>query len=283
MTSVKTDVELAKMLDSKLGLEHNFTTPDVAEISNIKKKLQSKGRSTKIGGFKLNSKTTKQQLLEQIRIIIEKNNKVFDPSAFKKYSKDDLARTLGELINQGFDKINGIDDEAIQDSLQEDLDEDQIIDEDFDNISEHSAEYIPYNEQEITQEPEYEPPRVVKRGRPSKSTIEQQAPIAPPTTNNISIDSAARSLFHLNKLVAKCVESFSEKVGPETVGITIDKYAENLEEEKDELLKLYRMIYLEHSEDLKKYVTPVNQVLMINFAAVANGIVKTEADNLKKS
>lgn len=111
--------------------------------------------------------------------------------------------------------------------------------------------------------------------KPSDNTPQGEKPKAPEKLN-ISLDVGAKSLFQLNKLLSQVVENVGEYYSDET-GVTVKGYTDDLDRREEELMEYYKQIYAEYGQDLAKYVSPVNMVILINTQCIASNVVKAEA------
>jgi len=259
------DLDILNRLEADLSATSKLDNANIKDIAMIEDDLLTLKPKKAVHIKKTAPKMSKQQIIDNIREIMIKTGKGYTDLDEKRHKRETvtvLTRILGELVNNGIDKCNGIDDETIIKSMNyepsENLDNDDLdddLDDDFDDdISVISA--VTAKSAKLTKKP------VKSQFRPDNAT-----------RPSISVESGAKSLFHLNKLLSTIVEKGSHHFSDQT-GFEISGYTNELDNKKDDLLELYRQIYLEHAKEITKYVSPVNMVLMLNGEAAVKSLVE---------
>ena len=257
------ELKLLDRLECDLGItsEVSNSRPHKKDLLNISSSLNEVSRVQP-------SKTKKNDLIEKIKLIAEKK---YNPEEAEKIvkkatrkNKTELERDLGELIEGGLTECRGVSDSQIYNDTYNIEKSDDIP-----NIKDGTECYKTDNINCMDNMPTCSTPPV-GINKPDVKPM------------NISVDTGAKSLYELNKMLSTILEKVSDSTLKPQTGYYIEGYTSKLEDKKEELLDLYREIYKEHASSISQYVSPLNMVVLINSQAVIGSIGK-ESKEIKKN
>ena len=95
----------------------------------------------------------------------------------------------------------------------------------------------------------------------------------------ISINSGAKQLYNLNKILAQVVEHGGNQLlkrNPRTSDYTLSGAVDNLEANEEQLMECYAAIYQQYGGTIAQHLTPLNMVLLINSQAFLGALQKLD-------
>lgn len=111
--------------------------------------------------------------------------------------------------------------------------------------------------------------------------VEQLQPAPNKTSQPLSLEVGAKSLYNLNMLLANVLQTVNNNAVAEYTGFAIQKLPDNLESRREELMQLYAEVYRQYSTEISTYISPINLILLINSQCVVASIVKAETEAVK--
>lgn len=231
-------------LEEKIKKSQQENDENADNISKQKDPLRTKSEDGKV------VKKTKQKLTEEIKCLEEKLEIQHKP--ISRWSRKDLEKYLVDLISKCGDKIQ-------EQIVEEKIGRTEVITSKVKVTKDGRKKLVEELKLEI------ESLREKKNGdNKDKLTITEQAGV--------------EFIYKLNYLLYHALEEGS-KITEDKTNINLDGLCDKLEEDKENILiPIYKQLYIENEELIRKYGTPLMQLAYYTITTVA----LTGTKNLKK-